>query len=104
MLAEIATFLVNPECEKEAIKILRDHVVRAKKIQGVILSQAYRSRTEPRRFLIFYEFTDQAALEAHRASRDYNKYILTNLYGMTEPESLVVDTYDPLTSRNVHKL
>jgi quinol monooxygenase YgiN len=102
MICYSATFLAYPGREKEAIKILRDHVKQAKKEAGVIVTRVYRSRTDLRRFFIYHELTDQAALDTHLASQHYVEHILTYLYGMFEPESLVMDTYNSLTPSEAH--
>jgi quinol monooxygenase YgiN len=96
MICFTVTFLVNPGREKEVMTILREHVNPAKKEAGVGVSHAYRSRTEPRRFFIYHEITDQDAVDAHRNTGNYGEYILTNLYSMLDQASLVTDTYDPL--------
>lgn len=97
MICFAVTFLVNPGSEKKVMTILPEHVNPAKKEAGVGISHAYRSRTEPRRFFIYHDLTDQDAFDGHRNTRNYGKFIQTNLYGMIELESLVMDTYDPLT-------
>jgi quinol monooxygenase YgiN len=97
MIVLNATFLVSPGYEKEAIKILLTHVEQAEKEPGVIVTRVYRSRTEPRRFFIYHELDSQAAFDLHRATLHYGGHILTYLYGMLEPESLLMDTYDLLT-------
>jgi quinol monooxygenase YgiN len=102
MICYSATFLAYSGREKEAMKILRDHVQHAKKEPGVLMTRVYRSRTEPRRFFIYHELADEAALEAHLASQHYVEHILTYLYGLFEPESLVMDTYNSLTPSEAH--
>jgi hypothetical protein len=72
-------------------------VEQAEKEPEVIITRVYRSRTEPRRFFIYHELTDQAAFDLHRATLHYGGHILTYLYGILEPESLLMDTYDLLT-------
>jgi quinol monooxygenase YgiN len=101
MMSFSATFLVYPGREQEVISILLDHVEQAKKEPGVIVTHVYRSQTDLRRFFIYHELTDQAAFDAHRATQHYGTHILTHLYGMFEPESLDMDTYDPLPSGEV---
>jgi (4S)-4-hydroxy-5-phosphonooxypentane-2,3-dione isomerase len=101
MMSFSATFLVYPGRKQEVVRILLDHVEQAKKEPGVIVTHVYRSRTDPRRFFIYHELTDQAAFDAHRATQHYGTHILTYLYGMFEPESLDMDTYDPLSSGDV---
>lgn len=102
MIVLNATFLVSPGYEKKASRILLTHVEQAEKEPGVLVTRVYRSRTEPRRFFIYHELTDQAAFDLHRATLHYGGSILTYLYGMLEPESLLLDTYDLLipTKRN----
>jgi quinol monooxygenase YgiN len=92
MICFTVTFLIKPGCEKEVMTILREHVNPAKKEPGVGVSHAYRSRTESRRFFIYHELTDQDAFDAHRNTGNYSEFIQTNLYGMLEQESLVMDT------------
>ncbi|HEU5228562.1 MAG TPA: antibiotic biosynthesis monooxygenase family protein [Ktedonobacteraceae bacterium] len=97
MIALNATFLVAPGYEEQAIEILLMHVEQAKKEPGVLVTHVYRSRTEPRRFFIYHELNSQATFAQHSATLHYGKHILTSLYGMLEPESLLMDTYDLLT-------
>lgn len=97
MICFTVTFLANPGCEKEVMTILREHVNPAKKDAGVRVNLAYRSRTEPRRFFVYHEITDQDAVDAHHSTGNYGEYILTNLYSMLDQASLVMETYDPLS-------
>ena len=97
MICYTTTFLAVPGFEKEIMAILREHVKQSKKEQGLIASQAYRSETEPRRFFVYYVFTDNAAIDVHRATKFYGEYILTSLYGMFDTESLLMDRYKPIT-------
>lgn len=103
MISFSLTFLVYAGREQEVIRILLDHVEQAKKEPGVIVTHVYRSRTDLRRFFIYHELTDQAAFDAHRATQNYGTHILTHLYGMFEPDSLNMDTYDRLPSGDVQK-
>lgn len=96
MIVLNATFLVTAGYEEQVIKILLSHVEQAKKEPGVLVTRVHRSRTEPRRFFIYHELTDPTAFEQHRTSLHYGGAILTYLYGMLEPESLLLDTYDRL--------
>lgn len=104
MMSFSATFLAYPGREQEVINILLDHVEQAKKEPGIIVTHVYRSRTDPRRFFIYHELTNQAAFNAHRATRHYGAHILTHLYGLFDPDSLDMDTYDPLPSGAVSQL
>lgn len=94
-----ATFLVTPGQEKKATKVLLEHVEEAKKEPGVLVTRVYRSRTDPRRFFLSHEMNDQVAFDQHRASLPSGGPILTSLYGILEPESLLMDTYEQLTPK-----
>ena len=61
------------------MKILRDHVQHAKKEPGVLMTRVYRSRTEPRRFFIYEQYKDDAALEAHRSAPHFLQYARKDL-------------------------
>jgi quinol monooxygenase YgiN len=103
MIVLNATFLVIAGYEDQAIKILLTHVEQAKKEPGVLVTRVYRSRTEPRRFFIYHELTDPAAFRQHRTSLHYGGAILTYLYGILEPESLLFDTYTQLAPDDEHQ-
>jgi quinol monooxygenase YgiN len=103
MMSFSATFLVYPGREEEVIQILQDHVEQAKKEAGIIMTHVFRSRTEPGRFFIYHELTDQAAVDAHSATQHYGTHILTHLYSMIEPERLVMGTYDLVASSAVQR-
>lgn len=103
MIVLNATFLVIAGYEEQAIEILLTHVEQAKKEPGVLVTRVYRSRTEPRRFFIYHELTDPAAFEQHRTSLHYGGAILTYLYGMLEPGSLLFDTYTQLAPGDEHQ-
>ena len=66
------------------------------------MTRVYRSRTELRRFFIYHELADEDALDTHLASQHYTEHILTYLYGLFEPESLVMDTHNSLTPSEAH--
>ena len=41
---------------------------------GCLMFQVHRHKTDPRRFFIYEQFKDDAALEAHRATPHFLKY------------------------------
>lgn len=103
MIVLNATFLVTAGYEDQVIKILLSHVEQAKKEPGVVVTRVYRSRMEPRRFFIYHELTDPTAFEQHRTSLHYGGSIMTYLYGMLEPDSLLFDTYNQLAPDDEHQ-
>ena len=98
MIAFNFTFRVTPGHEEQARKILLTHMEKAKAEPGVLITRVYRSRSEPRRFFIYHELSDPTALGQHRVTQDYGGHIMTDLYGMLELDSLLMDTYEQLTS------
>lgn len=97
MIAFNFTFRVTPGHEEQARKILLMHVEKAKIEPGVLITRAYRSLRDPRRFCIYHELSDSIALGQHRAAQDYGEHIMTDLYDMLEQSSLLMDTYEQLT-------
>ena len=46
----------------------------SRKEAGCVMYQVHRHKTEPRRFFIYEQYEDDAALEAHRASTHFLQY------------------------------
>lgn len=46
---------------------------------GCLMFQAHRHKTEPRRFFIYEQYKDDAALEAHRATPHFLQYVKKDL-------------------------
>jgi quinol monooxygenase YgiN len=46
---------------------------------GCLMFIVHRHRTDPRRFFIYEQYRDDAALEAHRASPHFQKYVVGEL-------------------------
>ena len=55
---------------------------------------AYRSLEEPRRFVLFEEYDDEAAFEAHRATPHFERHIRNGI--MTLMETRAADRLTPL--------
>jgi quinol monooxygenase YgiN len=99
MICMTVTFTIAEGHEQAAMKLLRKLVQHARKEPGVLVSQAYRSRREPRRYFVYLQFTDLAAADTHRGGAYYGEYVLTNLYGMLESDGPTIETYEPLFER-----
>jgi (4S)-4-hydroxy-5-phosphonooxypentane-2,3-dione isomerase len=46
----------------------------SRKEAGCVMYQVHRHKTEPRRFFIYEQYKDDAALEAHRATTHFLQY------------------------------
>jgi quinol monooxygenase YgiN len=51
----------------------------SRKEPGCVMFQAHRHKTDPRRFFIYEQYQDDAALEAHRASPHFLQFVKKNL-------------------------
>jgi quinol monooxygenase YgiN len=51
----------------------------SRKEPGCVMFQVHRHKTEPRRFFIYEQYKDDAALEAHRASPYFLQYVKKEL-------------------------
>jgi (4S)-4-hydroxy-5-phosphonooxypentane-2,3-dione isomerase len=51
----------------------------SRKEPGCIMFVAHRHKTDPRRFFIYEQYKDDAALEAHRASPHFLQYVKKDL-------------------------
>ncbi len=67
--------LVKPGAEekcKEYIRILQQH---SRQEPGCLMYVGHQSTEDPRRFLFYEQYRDQAALDAHRAARYFKQYV-----------------------------
>lgn len=61
---------------------------------GCLMFQVHRHKTEPRRFFIYEQYKDDAALESHRASPHFMKYAKKELPRVAD--RIDGQLYDPL--------
>lgn len=94
MICLAVTFVVKPGHEDEAIALfgkLTEHTV---KEPGCRMYLAHRSTTDPRRFLLYEQYDDQAALDAHRAAPHFAQFGTAGLFQLIE--SRTPELYIPL--------
>ncbi len=63
---------------------------------GNLAYQAHVSIDEPRRFMIYEEYVDAAAFQAHRASDHFQEHVVGDC--LARLESREITTYTPLAS------
>jgi quinol monooxygenase YgiN len=86
--------LVKPESEdkcKEYLRILQEH---SRQEPGCLMYMGHQSTQEPRRFLIYEQYKDQAALDAHRNAPYFRQYVNGGLDGIVESRSR--ELYSPV--------
>jgi quinol monooxygenase YgiN len=67
--------LVKPGTEetcKECIRVLQEH---SRQESGCLMYVGHQSTENPRKFLFYEQYKDQAALDAHRAAPYFKQYV-----------------------------
>jgi quinol monooxygenase YgiN len=71
--------LVKPGAEEECkkyIRILQEH---SRKEPGCLMYVGHQSTENPRKFLFYEQYRDQAALDAHRNAPYFKQYVVGGL-------------------------
>ena len=95
MICVAVTYIIQPGHEAEAIELFHKLTEPTRTEPGNLFYLVHRSMTDPRRFFIYEQYTDQAALDAHRASPHFAQYVTIGLFPI--PESRTPELYEPLT-------
>jgi len=80
MIVLAVTWMAKDGHEAEVSKMFGVLQVESRKEPGCLLYIVHRHRTDPRRFFIYEQYKDDAALEAHRASPHFQKYVVGELH------------------------
>lgn len=75
MIVLAVTWVANAGRESEAVKLFQELASESRKEPGCLMFLAHQHRTDPARFLVYEQFKDEAALEAHRATPHFTKYV-----------------------------
>ena len=95
MICVAVTYVIQQGREIEASEFFRELTEQTRNEPGNLFYLVHRSTTDPRRFFIYEQYTDQAALDAHRASPHFARYATNGLF--TILESRTPELYEPLT-------
>ena len=74
------TWMAKDGHEQEVSEIFRHLEADSRKEPGCVMYVVHRHRTDQRRFFIYEQYRDDAALEAHRASAHFQKYAVGELH------------------------
>jgi len=94
MICVAVTYVIQPGHEDEAVELFHHMTEQTRTEPGNLFYQVHRSSTKPRQFFIYEQYTDQAALDAHRAAPYFTQYLTNRLF--TFLESRVPEIYEPL--------
>ena len=70
--------------EDEVVSSLRVLQEESRREPGFLAYVVQRSRENPRRFLIYEQYKDEAALDAHRNSEHFKQYAANGFYRFVE--------------------
>ena len=94
MIVLAVTWVAKAGREDEVSALFSKLTEESRKEQGCVMYQVHRHRTEPRRFLIYEQYNDDAALEAHRAAPHFLQYAKKELPKIADRTD--GHLYDPL--------
>jgi quinol monooxygenase YgiN len=96
MICLAVTYMIKPGREEEAVERLAILTRLTRLEPGCRMYQAHRSTTEPRRFFLYEQYDDQAALDGHRSAPYFIEHVKDGLMAIAESRS--PELYDPLGS------
>lgn len=79
MVVLAVTWTAKAGREAEVAALFTKLTEESRKEPGCAMYQVHRHRTEPRRFFIYEQYRDDAALEAHRAAPYFLQYVKKDL-------------------------
>jgi quinol monooxygenase YgiN len=79
MVVLAVTWMAKLGHEAEVASLFTKLTGESRKEPGCVMFQVHRHKTEPRRFFIYEQYKDDAALEAHRASPHFLQYVKKEL-------------------------
>lgn len=90
MLCLAVTYRIQEGHEEEAAALLRQMVEPTRAEPGNLMYLVHRSPTEPGRFFFYEQYTDQAALDAHRASPHFQQFMVNGVFNFIVSREPVV--------------
>lgn len=94
MVVLAVTWMARPGREAEVAALFSKLTEESRKEPGCSIYQVHRHRTEPRRFFIYEQYKDDAALEAHRVTPHFLQYAKKDLPKMAD--RVEGNLFDPL--------
>ncbi|HMD03076.1 MAG TPA: putative quinol monooxygenase [Candidatus Baltobacteraceae bacterium] len=84
MFVIAVTYIVKPGHEVEAEGYLAELTAATRKEPGCRMYVAHRAKDDPRKFFIYEQYDDEAALERHRASAHFERFGKNGLQTIAE--------------------
>ena len=94
MICVAVTYIIKAGHEGRAVELFRELTGPTREEPGCRMYLVHRSTTDPRKFFLYEQYDDQAALDAHRASEHFARYATGGLFPIIE--SRTPEIYEPL--------
>lgn len=94
MICVAVTYVVKPGHEAEASELFQRLTAHTLAEPGCRMYLAHRSTTDPRRFFLYEQYVDQAALDAHRAAPYFEQYVIEGLFRIID--SRTPELFEPV--------
>jgi (4S)-4-hydroxy-5-phosphonooxypentane-2,3-dione isomerase len=94
MVVLAVTWVAKVGKESDVAGLFSKLTVESRKEPGCVAYQVHRHRTEPRRFFIYEQYKDDAALEAHRTAPHFLQYAKKDLPKIAD--RVEAHLYEPL--------
>jgi quinol monooxygenase YgiN len=79
MVVLAVTWMAKAGHEKDVVSVFTKLTEESRKEPGCAMYVVHQHKTEPRRFFIYEQYKDDAALEAHRAAPHFLQYVKKEL-------------------------
>ena len=94
MICLAVTLIANPGSEDRAADCFQKLSEQSRTEPGCLMYQFHRSPEDPRKFFVYEQYVDEAALQAHNDSSHYAHYVKGQFPSLVESAELV--KYVPL--------
>ena len=74
MVVLAVTWMAKVGHEAEVVAVFQQLTEESRKEAGCLMYLVHRHKTDPRRFFIYEQYKDDAALEAHRSAHHFLRY------------------------------
>jgi len=95
MVVLAVTWMAKVGHEAEVAALFEKLTVQSRTEPGCAMYQVHRHKTEPRRFFIYEQYKDDAALEAHRAAPHFLQFAKKDLPKIAD--RVEGNLYEPLS-------
>jgi quinol monooxygenase YgiN len=92
----IATWVAREGQEETVAQILRENAVATNAEPGCREFTVYREKDQPRTFVLYEVYDDEAAFQAHREAEHFKRYVLDDAVANDRLEQRFAKFYEPL--------